>query len=121
MLHPPWAVFHARLLDNQEGVNTERFVYGKLSAISNADLCGPDTILTIVGDINHGESNHGDVKYTVVYRIRSLFVAERLGHIDKKLASIHTNPGYFRTPSTRAYLRPKYPSYCLGEAIGNQL
>ena len=28
----PGAVFHARLLDSQEGANTERYVFGKLSA-----------------------------------------------------------------------------------------
>ena len=31
--HLPEAVFQARLLDNQEGANTERCVFGKLSAI----------------------------------------------------------------------------------------
>ena len=30
--HPPGAVFQARLLDKREGVNTERHVFGKLSA-----------------------------------------------------------------------------------------
>ena len=31
-LHPPGADFQARVLDNQEGANTERYVLGKLSA-----------------------------------------------------------------------------------------
>ena len=39
---PPGAIFHARLLDNQEGANTERYTsaFGKLSTInaSNVDL-----------------------------------------------------------------------------------
>ena len=31
MSHPPGAVFHARLLDNQDGPNTKRHVFGKFS------------------------------------------------------------------------------------------
>ena len=42
----PGAVFQARLLDNQEGPNTEGHVSGKLSDLSNADLLGTDTIPT---------------------------------------------------------------------------
>ena len=45
--HPTGTVFQARLLDNQEGANTERYAFGKLSArCFHAELFGTDTIPT---------------------------------------------------------------------------
>ena len=65
MSHTPGAVFQARLLDNQKGANTERYVFGKLSSIySNADLFGTDAIPTV--DISTVKSAQGCVMYTVV-------------------------------------------------------
>ena len=65
MSHTPGAVFQARLLDNQKGANTERYVFGELSSIySNADLFGTDAIPTV--DISTVKSAQGCVMYTVV-------------------------------------------------------
>ena len=48
MSHPPGAVFQARLLDNQEGANTERDTSSVSSRrdVSYADLVGTGTIPT---------------------------------------------------------------------------
>ena len=48
MSRPPGAVFQSRLLDNQEGVNTERYVSeSSRRGVSNTDLLGTDTTLTV--------------------------------------------------------------------------
>ena len=48
MSHLPGAVFQGRLLDSQEGANTERDTSSVSSRqdVSNADLFGTDTIPT---------------------------------------------------------------------------
>ena len=69
----PGAVFQARLLDNREGAsaNTERYVFGKLSA-----RCFPRRAFwhrhySICGDTDHGKSTQGGVIY-ICRRIRSV-------------------------------------------------
>ena len=67
-VHTPEAVFQARLLDNQGGANTDRYVFGKLSArcfqrrtfwdLHYSNCCG---------DTDHGKSAQVGVIYTVVY------------------------------------------------------
>ena len=49
--HPAWAVFHARLLDNQEGANTEPYVFGKALGETFRTLIflAPNTIIFHTG------------------------------------------------------------------------
>ena len=66
MSHTPLVVFQARLLENQEGPNTERYVFGKLSTrCSNAALFGTGTVLTV--EIPSIENRRRGVMYNVEY------------------------------------------------------
>ena len=70
---PSEAAFQARLLSNQEGVNTERYASGKLSArdVSDVDLFR-HRHYSNCGDIDHGKIGPGvcGVVYTVVPGVR---------------------------------------------------
>ena len=61
--NPPGAVFQARLLDTQEGANTERYVFGKLSAIGFQHRPFRHRYYSKYGDIDHGKSTQGCVAY----------------------------------------------------------
>ena len=71
MSHPPAAVFQARLLDNQEGANTERYVFEKLlrTCFHRPPFCHRH--YSNHGDINHGKSVQGGVIvwYTSSYKV----------------------------------------------------
>ena len=58
-------VFKARLLHNREGGNTERYVFGKLSA--RCFQLRPFCRYFKCGDIDHRKSAQGPVIYTVVH------------------------------------------------------
>ena len=57
--HPSGVVFQARLLDNQEGANTERYVFGKLSARCFQPRACWHRHHSNCGDIEHGKSAPG--------------------------------------------------------------
>ena len=67
--HTPGAVFHARLLDNQEGTHPKRPVFGKLSA--RCSQCPPFwhrwNYSNCCGDIDQMEYRPSGVMYTVAY------------------------------------------------------
>ena len=65
---PRAAVFHARLLDNQEGAYTERYVFRKLSArcFSTPTFLPPAIFQLLWRDIEHGKSAQGGVVYITV-------------------------------------------------------
>ena len=66
---PPGAFFRARLLDNQEGVNTKRYVFGQLSAKSfERRPFWPSTLLINV-EISSVENRSRGVWY-ILYGIR---------------------------------------------------
>ena len=64
--HTPRAGFQARLL-MQEGANTERYVFGKLSPRCSQRRPLWHRQYSDCGDIDHGQSAQGGVIYTVVY------------------------------------------------------
>ena len=57
--HPAWAVFHARLLDNQEGANTEPYVFGTLSARFSQRRPLWHRHYSICGDVDHDKIGPG--------------------------------------------------------------
>ena len=63
----PTAVFRARLFENQEGADTERYVFGKLLARRFQRRPFRHRHCFSCEDIGHGESAQGCVIYTVVY------------------------------------------------------
>ena len=63
--HTPGAVFRARLLDNQEGVNTN--LGNALGEMFPAPTCFRHRHFSNCGDIDHGKSSQRSVIYTVVY------------------------------------------------------
>ena len=72
--HPPGAVFQGRLLENQEGANTERYVFGKLSARCFQRRPCWHRHYSSCGDIDHGKSAQGCVMHTVLYGNRHSLV-----------------------------------------------
>ena len=63
--HPPGAVFQARLLDNQEGAATERYILGRLRKALGEMFLAPTFFwhrlcCSICGDTEHGKSAEGD-------------------------------------------------------------
>ena len=64
---PPGAVFQARLLDDQKGANTERCVFGKLSAGCFHPRPFGQRHYSTCGHLDHGKIAQGGV-YTVVCR-----------------------------------------------------
>ena len=64
---PLEAVFQARLLDNQEGANTERYVVGKLSARCFQRRASWYRHYSNCGDVDHGHSAQEGVINTVLY------------------------------------------------------
>ena len=61
--HTPGAGFQARLLDNQEGANTERYVSGKLSARCFQRPPSWHRHYSNCGDIDHGKSAQAGAIY----------------------------------------------------------
>ena len=70
--HSPGAFFQGRLLDNQEGANTERYVFGKLSARYFQPRPFGHRHYSKRGDIKHGKSGQGRVIYIFAYGNDSL-------------------------------------------------
>ena len=58
-ISPPGALIQARFLKNQEGANTERYVFGKLSARCFQRRPFRDRHYFNCGDIEHGRSAQG--------------------------------------------------------------
>ena len=63
--HTPRAVLQARLLEKQEGANTKRYVFGKLSARCFQRRSFWHRHYSNCGDIEHGKSAQGGAIYTV--------------------------------------------------------
>ena len=66
---PPGTFLQARLLDNQEGAETERYVFGKPSARCFQRRPFWRRHHSSCGDVENGESAQGGVVYTVVHGI----------------------------------------------------
>ena len=74
--HPTGAVLQARLLDNQEDANTERYVFGKLSARCFQRRLFWHRHYSNCGGIEHGKSAQGCVIYTyIVYGVRAAAIS----------------------------------------------
>ena len=67
--HPAGAVFQARLLCNQEGANTERYVFGKLSARCFRRRPLWHRHNSSCGDTEHGKSTQRGVIYSCRIRV----------------------------------------------------
>ena len=66
---PPWGGFQARLFDKQEGVNTERYVFGKLSMRCSQRRPIWHRHYSNCGDIDNGISARRGVIYSTRYTV----------------------------------------------------
>ena len=71
-IYPRGSVFQARLLNNQKGANTERHVFGKLSARCFKPPLFWHRYYSNCEDIEHGKSAQGCVIYAVVYGVSNV-------------------------------------------------
>ena len=100
--HTPWSGFQARLLYNQEGANsansanTERYVFGKLSARFFQRCPFWHRPYSNCGDFEHGKSAKGGVIYTVVYGIARVYCRAKVS----KIFDEYTYQPREATPST---------------------